>query len=116
MPRFDGLPEFELDAALFDGPVQWKSKLEMWIKPFHTQRIAGAIQVGYDVFQVLMHKMGQHETVVDFCAPADKLLAIRALPQMRDQGAEKEVLREAHSRMRWHLKGAHFEQPEAARS
>ncbi len=35
---------------------------------------------------------------------------------MRDQGAKQEMLRQAHPRVRWHFKGAHFEQSEAARS
>ncbi len=36
-------------------------------------------------------------------------------PQMRDQGAKQEVLREAHPRMRRHFKRAHFQQAQAAR-
>ena len=116
VPRFDGLPEFQLDAALLDGAVQRKAKLEMRIEPFDAQRIAGLVQVGNDIFQILTHKMRQHETVVDFRAPPDQFLAIGVLPEMRDQGAKQEVLREAHPRMRRHFKRAHFEQAEAARS
>ncbi len=54
--------------------------------------------------------MGQHETVMNFRAPADQLLAIGLLPEMRDQRAQQEMLREAHPGMRRHFEGAHFEQ------
>ncbi len=62
------------------APYTRKAKLEMRIEPFDAQRIAGLVQVGNYIFQILTHEMGQHETVVDFRAPPDQFVAIRALP------------------------------------
>jgi hypothetical protein len=97
VPRFDGLPEFQLDASLFDPDVQRKAKLKMRIEPFHAQWIAGFVQVGNNVLKVLMHEVREHETVVNLRAPSNQLAAVRPLPQMSDQGAKHKVLSQAHS-------------------
>jgi hypothetical protein len=115
VPGFNGLPEFQLDAALLDLAVERKSKFQVWIEPFHSQRVAGLIQVGNNILQILVHEMREHEAVVNFRAPPDQFVAVGALPQMRDQGAKQKMLCETHARMRRHFKSAHFEKTEAAR-
>jgi len=80
MPGFNRLPEFQLDASLFDGTVERKSELGMRIEPFDAQRIAGIVQICNDVLQILTHEIREHETVVYFRAPSDKFMAIGMLP------------------------------------
>ena len=59
--------------------------------------------------------MGQHELVVQARIPVHELLAIRARPEARDEGAQQQHLHEAHARVRRHLEGAEFQQPQASR-
>src|SRR5258708_35275097 len=46
--------------------------------------------------------------------PADELLPIRALRELGQKRADKQLLGEAHPRMRRHLEGAHLDETEAA--
>ena len=115
VPGFDGLAEFDLDAAVFDGAVEGETELEMRSEPFAFRVDSRLCQIVKHVIEILLDEMRQHEAVVDFGAPADEAVLIGLLPELGDQGAEEEVLGQAHPGVRRHLESAHFEQPEAAR-
>ena len=59
--------------------------------------------------------MRQHEAVVQFGAPAGEAARRkRVLPEAGDEGPDKQVLDEAHPRMRRHFKGPEFQESQAA--
>ena len=60
-------------------------------------------------------KYGQHEPIVQLGAPARQAGGVRLAPEARDQGAEQQLLRDAHARVRRHLEGPQLEQAAPAR-
>src|SRR5215216_4636075 len=58
--------------------------------------------------------MWEHPAVMKVRAPAHEIVFVRLVPEFRDQPAQEEMLRETHARMRWHFKGAHFNEAQSA--
>ncbi len=58
--------------------------------------------------------MRQHEAIVQRRAPADEAAVERVLPEARDEGADQQLLREAHARIGRHLEAAELDQAEPA--
>src|SRR5208283_4689359 len=68
------------------------------------------------ILEVLLGEMRQHETVVKLRAPTDQRALIGKFPETRNYRAQKQVLREAHARVRRHLEGAQLQQAEPSRA
>ncbi len=115
MPGFQGLTQFQLDTA--DGIVAdlGKTKLQVRGKPFGPQRIPGGIEFDDNVGKVLLDKVRQQETVMQLGAPARQLgRGVGFTPEPRDQGAQQQLLGQAHARMGRHFKGTQFQQAQTA--
>ena len=60
--------------------------------------------------------VGKQEAVVQIGPPPDEAgRRERLVPEPPDQGPQQELLRQAHPRVRRHLEGAQFQEPEASR-
>ena len=60
--------------------------------------------------------MRQHPAVVNVRAPAHETVFVWLLPELRDEPAQQQMLREAHLRVRRHFKRAHLDETEPARA
>ena len=78
------------------------------------ESIAGPLQIKHHIVHVLGDEMRQHETVMQFGAPADQAAGIRPLPKARHQGAQQQHLHQAHVCMGRHFEGTEFDQAKAA--
>ena len=57
--------------------------------------------------------MRQHEAIVQLCAPAHQTRGrVRRTPETRHEGAQQELLREAHPLVGRHFEGTQLEQPQ----
>ena len=70
MPGFQGLAQFQFDAA--DGVVAdlGETELQMRGEPFGTQRVARGVEFVDHVGKILLDKMRQHEAIMQLGAPA----------------------------------------------
>jgi hypothetical protein len=93
-----------------------EAKLEVGREPLEFERIARGAQVADDVLEVGRAEVRQQPAVMDVRAPADQAVFVGLVPEPGDEAAQEEMLREAHARVRRHLEGAHFDEPEAARA
>ena len=94
-----------------------KTELQVCVEPVGRQAEAGVVQLGNHVAKILPHEMRQHETVVQFGAPAHQgCRAERLAPEARHQGAQQQLLGQRHARVRRHFEGAHFQEPQATGS
>ena len=58
--------------------------------------------------------MRQHEAIVQRRAPAHELALLRLAPELCDERADQQLLRQRHPRIGRHFERAEFDQPEAA--
>jgi hypothetical protein len=72
------------------------------------------LQLGEHAQKIFPEEMRQHETIMQRGAPAHELALLRLAPELCDQGADQQLLRQRHARIRRHFKGAEFDQPEPA--
>ena len=72
------------------------------------------MQVADDVFEIGLAKVRQHPAIVDVGAPPHEAVPVGLAPELANESAQEEVLREAHARVRRHFEGAHFDEPKAA--
>src|ERR687891_1456836 len=80
-------------------------------EPTGVEWIAALIELRDDILEVEPNEVRQEKAVVQLRAPARQTLRlIRCFPKTRDQRAQKQLLGEAHARVRRHLKGAHLNQ------
>ena len=114
MPGFERLSDFEIDAPLGHAAIAGEAEFEVRGEPVVLQRIAMVLEVADDVAKIFLHEMRKHEAVVQFDAPADEFLLVGSFPETGDQGAEQELLREAHAGMRRHFERTQFEKAETA--
>src|SRR5438874_9559759 len=114
MPRFECLPNFQTNAVLLDTAVARKTKFIVWREPFGFQRITVILQILDDIAKILLHKMRQHESVVQFCTPADQAALVRTLPKARDERPQQKLLGQTHAGVRRHFEGAQFDQTKPA--
>ncbi len=114
MPGFESLAQFDLHALTVDPAMDGKAELEMGVKEIDGDRETGTIQDLQNIGQIVLHRLRQHEAVMEAGAPADKGLAIRCLPEPGDENPQKQLLGQAHAGMGRHLEGAELEQAEAA--
>ncbi len=91
------------------GETEFEERLE----PLQLEGIAGPLQVGDHLLHVLADKMRQQEAVVQLGPPAHQLMRIRLVPEPGDQGAQQQILHQAHAGVRRHLEGAQLDQAEA---
>ncbi len=83
-------------------------------EPVALERQASRLQIGHDIGQILPDRLWQHEAVMQGSAPAHQLAVIGPLPEPGDQGAQQELLGQAHAGMGRHLEGAELDQAEPA--
>ena len=96
-----------------------EAELEVRREPGGIEGKAGGAQLGDHVIEVLLHEGGQQKAVVQGRAPPGEPLARAAAvglaPEARHQGAQQQLLRQAHARVRRHLEGAQLQQAQAPR-
>jgi len=82
---------------VIDRAVAREAELEVRRETTRGEAVSGLVEVGQDVVEILAHEVRQQEAVVDLRPPADQGPAIRRLPEFRDEAAQQQVLRQAHS-------------------
>ncbi len=103
VPRFERLPQFDVDALRRDRSVERETELQVRREPLWLQREAVPAEIAEDILEVLGHEVRQHEAVVQLRVPANQRLIVGALPEAGDERAQEQLLREAHPRVRRHL-------------
>ena len=78
------------------------------------KRETGPVQCLQHVREIIVHRLGQHETVVEPRAPAHQLPAIGGLPEPGHKDPQEQLLGQAHAGVGRHLKGAKLQQPQPA--
>src|SRR5579872_1221405 len=114
MPGFERLADFEPHTAPGNLAAKRKTKIEVRGEPLRVEWITGNLEVFHDLVEILLHKMREHEPVVQFGAPTNKFLLVRLLPETREERAQQQLLRETHPRMRGHFESAQLHQSEPA--
>ena len=115
VPGFEREAHFGMHVLGAEVAQMREAEFKMRCEPFRLDRITGQVHLLDHVAQIGPDEIGQHEAVVQFSTPAlQARWLIRRLPEPCDQGAHQQLLGQAHARMRRHLKGAHFEQAQAA--
>ena len=114
MPGLQRLPQFERDAAMMDAAERRKTKLELRRIPFRREFVAGLPELIEHAEKILPEEMRQHEAIVQRRAPAHELALLRFAPELCDQRADQQLLRQRHPGIGRHFERAEFDQPEAA--
>src|SRR5439155_23045626 len=96
MPGLQRLPQFERDAAMMDAAEHRKAKLELGGVPFVRKLVAGLPEFIEHAEKILPEEMRQHEAIVQRRAPADELALLWLTPQLCDQRADQQLLRQRH--------------------
>lgn len=118
MPGLQCLAQFQMHAARrpadLDLAAEGEPELGLGLIPHRVQPEAVVVQIVQQRQEILPDEMRQHEAVVQHRAPAHRLALDRRLPATRDDGADQELLRQVHARMRRHLEAAELDQPQPA--
>ena len=96
-------------------PSNGKAEFSRGLEPNRIERVARAPEVVEHAQKILPDEMRQHEAVVQVRAPAHGRAALRIAPEPRGERAQKQLLGEAHARVRRHLEGAELDKPETPR-
>ena len=105
----------DADALGLHLAAEREAELGLRLEParIHLEAMFG--EVTQYVEEILPDEMRQHELVMQLGAPADQGRAIGRLPEPRDQGAQQQLLGEAHLRVRRHFERAELDQSEPPR-
>ena len=107
VPGLEGVAEFEGEAAVGDVAVDRETELEVRVEPLRFEVEAGLVELINDAGEILPDEVREHETIVQAGAPADKARRqVGLFPKTGDEGAQEELLREAHAGVGRHLEGA----------
>ena len=82
----------------------------MRLKPGHVKTVTGLVQLGQHVLEVCAYKAGQQKTVMQLGAPARHAAVVRLVPKARHQGAQQQLLGNAHAGVGRHLESPQFQQ------
>src|SRR5262249_1327190 len=110
VPRLERVSQFKPDAAVGDCAIERKTKLALGMKPLRIEVIAGAVEIFQNIEKVLPNEVFQHESVVQGCTPTYRRAALWLAPEPGDQGAQEQLLRQAHARVRRHFERAELHQ------
>ena len=88
MPGLDRPAQLQLDIIQLHPPVVGKAELLEGRQPLQLERVAVGLQVLHHEFHVLPDVVRQHETVVQFGAPAHQWLVVGLAPEAGHQGAQ----------------------------
>ena len=114
VPRFERLPQFDMDALRRDRSIDREAELQVRREPLWLQREAVPAEIAKEIPEVVGHEVRQHEAVVQARVPANQRLIVGALPEAGNERAQEQLLREAHLRVRRHFKRSQLHQPLAA--
>src|SRR5262249_17931925 len=106
MPRLERGPQFKPDPAAGHGAGGTKTKNAPGMKTPPIREIDGAAQTLQNVEKVLPNEVRQHESVVQGRTPTYRRAALWLAPEPGDQGAQEQLLRQAHARVRRHFERA----------
>ncbi len=95
---------------LVTEPINGKSKLEVRREPFLLKCESRFAQIRDHIFPIELDEIRQHEAVVQRSSPPHEFAAVWSLPEMRDQRAHQQLLRQTHARVRRHLECPQFHQ------
>ncbi len=112
MPWLQRVTQLQPHAAMLDSAVKRKTEFALRREPCRIELVSGALKIGEHAEKILPHEMRQHEAVMQRRAPAHARAVLRLAPEPRDQRAHQQLLRERHARVRRHLEGAEFDEPE----
>ncbi len=99
-----------MDAPRRNRAIHREAKLHVRREPFGLERVAVAPQIVDDVAEVAGDEVRQHEAIVQLGSPANQRLIVGSLPEAGNERAQEQLLRQAHARMRRHLKRAQFDE------
>src|SRR6185437_9329381 len=91
-----------------------KAKFELGRVPFQREVVTGLAELLEYAEKILPEEMRQHEAIVQRGAPAHELALLRFAPELCDQRADQQLLRQRHPGIRRHFERTEFDQPEAA--
>ncbi len=114
VPGLECCAQLEGDVALGDVAEIGEAELEVGLEPLGPDRQPVVDEIAADVLEVAPEIVRQHEPVVQPGAEADQRPAVGLLPEPGDQGAQDQLLGEAHPGVRRHLEGAELDQAQAA--
>jgi len=109
-PRLQRRAQLQLQAAVLHDPAHREAELAMRGEPAVVDRQAAVAQFAAHVGEIVPYEPGQHPAVVQLRAPVGERRPVRLAPEAGDQGADQQLLRQAHVGMRRHLAGAHLQQ------
>src|SRR2546425_12255915 len=102
VPRFDCLSQFQLHAVVAHPAINGKTKFGMGSKPCMLHRVSCPLQILDYGLKILLDQGWQEELIVKASSPSDRLSFVGLPPKPGNEGAHKQLLSEAHSRMRRH--------------
>src|ERR1035438_2651541 len=106
MPRLQSVPQLQPNTLPCYRTDLRKAKLEVWGKPLYLELEPSPTKIRHHVLPIDLDKVRQHETVVQRGPPPNEFPAVRRFPEMCRQRPHQQLLREAHLRVRRHLKSA----------
>ena len=115
VPGLQRMAQLKGDVAILHSAVDREAERPLRLVPLQVEGIAGARQVADHLGKVAPDEMRQHEPVVQRRAPAHQPPALRLAPEPGHQGADQQLLGQAHARVRRHLEAAEFQQAQPSR-
>src|SRR5271154_7596769 len=114
MPGLERLTQLELDALVFDLAAEREAELGLRFVPVGAEGEPMRLEIGEHVEHVLPDEVREHEPVMQRRSPARQRSVERNAPKPRKNRADKQLLGEAHARVRRHLEAAKFDEAETA--
>ena len=114
MPGLQRAAQAQRHAGAAHTADQREAELLVGRKPAVVKGKAGLAHLSQHVGKVVGDEGGQHEAVMQPGAPARHRRLVGRVPEARHQGAQQELLHDAHARVRRHLKGAQLQEAQAA--
>src|ERR1035441_337764 len=113
VPRLQGVPQLQPHTLPGYRTDLRKAKLEVWGKPLYLELEPRLTKVRHHALPVDLNKVRQHEAVVQRGPPPYEFPAVWRFPETCRERPHQQLLREAHLRVRRHLKSAQLYQSEA---
>src|SRR4030088_1842120 len=92
MPGFYAHADFHFNSGNFYSAVMRKTEFKKGFKPTHLERIAGFVQIIYNILNILMHIMGKHKFIMQFSSPSHEIMFIWLVPEFYNQTAYQQHL------------------------
>src|SRR6516225_4953598 len=114
MPGFERLPNFQVNVPGIEIADVGKTKFKVRVKPLRLYWVAAVLKILNHITEVTPNKVREHPAVMNLSSPMHEALVVGLLPEPGDKGAQQELLRQTHARVRRHLKRPHFQKAKPA--